>query len=60
MLLLLFSCFCSGRMGKRKEALELITHDLKDVGQAIDFCKEHDDEELWEDLINYSIDKPCE
>ena len=46
-------------MGKRKEALELITRELRDVGQAIEFCKEHNDEELWDDLINYSIDKPC-
>lgn len=26
--------------------------------QAIDFAKEQDDEELWDDLINYSLDKP--
>ena len=27
-------------------------------GQAIEFAKEQDDEELWDDLINYSLDKP--
>lgn len=26
--------------------------------QAIEFAKEQDDEELWDDLINYSLDKP--
>ena len=26
--------------------------------QAIEFAKEQDDEDLWEDLINYSLDKP--
>lgn len=26
--------------------------------QAIDFAKEQDDEDLWDDLINYSLDKP--
>ena len=26
--------------------------------QAIEFAKEQNDEELWDDLINYSLDKP--
>ena len=47
-------------MGNMKQALQLITRELRDVEQAIDFCKEHNDEELWSDLIKYSIDKPCE
>ncbi len=46
-------------MGNTKQALELITNELRDVDKAIDFCKEHDDSELWLDLINYSMDKPC-
>lgn len=50
--------FLLGRMGNTKEALGLITEELKDVEQAIIFAKEHDDEELWADLIDYSIDKP--
>ena len=48
-----------GRMGNTKQALELIVNELHDVTQATDFCKEHNDEDLWEDLINYSLDKPC-
>ena len=48
----------SGRMGNTKQALSLITNELRDVDKAIEFCKEHDDSELWEDLINYSMDKP--
>lgn len=47
------------RMGNTKQALQLITTELKDVNKAIEFCKEHDDQELWEDLINYSTEKPC-
>ena len=47
-------------MGNTKQALHLITNELADVDQAIDFCKEHNDRELWEDLIRYAIDKPCE
>ncbi|XP_006824071.2 vacuolar protein sorting-associated protein 41 homolog [Saccoglossus kowalevskii] len=50
--------FLLGRMGNTKQALQLITEELDDVDQAIDFAKEHDDEELWEDLITYSMDKP--
>lgn len=45
-------------MGNTKEALRLIIYVLDDIYQAIDFCKEHDDTELWEDLINFSLDKP--
>ncbi|XP_066028938.1 LOW QUALITY PROTEIN: vacuolar protein sorting-associated protein 41 homolog [Pocillopora verrucosa] len=29
-----------------------------DVEKAIEFAKEQDDEDLWDDLINYSLDKP--
>ncbi|XP_077978241.1 vacuolar protein sorting-associated protein 41 homolog [Glandiceps talaboti] len=50
--------FLLGRMGNTKQALQLITERLDDVDQAIDFAKEHDDEELWEDVITYSMDKP--
>ncbi|CAG2062815.1 unnamed protein product [Timema podura] len=39
------------RIGNTKEALELITKELQNIEQAIEFCKEHDDMELWEDLI---------
>jgi hypothetical protein len=45
-------------MGNTKQALQLITNDLQDACQAIEFCKEHNDPELWLDLINYSVDKP--
>ena len=47
-----------GRMGNTRSALELIMTELVDVEQAVDFCKEHDDAELWDDLIKYSLDKP--
>ncbi|KAF5291751.1 hypothetical protein FQA39_LY14239 [Lamprigera yunnana] len=47
-----------GRVGDTKEALELITKELKDMQQAIEFCQEHDDPDLWNDLINHSLDKP--
>jgi len=47
-------------MGNVKQALELITTRLKDVNQAIEFCKEQNEPELWDDLISYSINKPCE
>ncbi|XP_071478787.1 vacuolar protein sorting-associated protein 41 homolog [Diadema antillarum] len=50
--------FLLGRMGNTKQALRLITEELKDVEQAIVFAKEHDDAELWDDLIDYSMDKP--
>lgn len=50
--------FLLKRMGNTKEALHQIMAKLNDVHQAIAFCKEHDDSELWADLIEYSLDKP--
>lgn len=48
----------TGRIGDTKEALELIMNELKDMQYAIAFCQEHDDPDLWNDLINHSLDKP--
>lgn len=41
-----------------KRALYLIIDRLRDVSQAITFAKEQEDPDLWEDLLNYSMDKP--
>lgn len=45
-------------MGNCRRALQMIMEELEDVDKAIEFAKEQDDAELWEDLISYSIDKP--
>jgi hypothetical protein len=50
--------FLLARMGSTRQALELIMRELVDVEQAVQFCKEQDDEELWGDLIRCSLDKP--
>ncbi|KFM71721.1 Vacuolar protein sorting-associated protein 41-like protein, partial [Stegodyphus mimosarum] len=50
--------FLLGRMGNTRQALQQITEQLQDIDQAIEFCKEHNDKELWEDLIQSSLDKP--
>jgi hypothetical protein len=46
------------KMGQTKRALNLILSDLKDVSQAISFAKSQEDSDLWEDLLDYSMDKP--
>lgn len=46
------------RTGQIKKALQIVLHAIKDVTQAIEFCKRHNDRDLWEDLIQYSINKP--
>ncbi|KAI1075177.1 hypothetical protein F5B20DRAFT_561000 [Whalleya microplaca] len=46
------------KTGQMKRALYLIIDRLGDVSQAIGFAKEQDDPDLWEDLLNYSMDKP--
>ena len=47
-----------GRMGNCRRALQMIMEELQDVDKAIEFAKDQDDAELWENLISYSIDKP--
>lgn len=46
------------KTGQMKRALYLIIERLRDVSRAISFAKEQDDPDLWEDLLNYSMDKP--
>ncbi|XP_043920775.1 vacuolar protein sorting-associated protein 41 homolog isoform X2 [Protopterus annectens] len=50
--------FLLSRMGNSHQALQMIMKEMQDVDKAIEFAKQQDDAELWEDLILYSIDKP--
>ncbi|TPX35873.1 hypothetical protein SmJEL517_g01692 [Synchytrium microbalum] len=50
--------FLLGKMGNNRKALFLIIERLGDVRRAIEFAKEQNDEELWNDLMKYSMDKP--
>ena len=44
--------------GRTAQALKLIIDKLNDVSQAIQFAKEQDDASLWDDLLDYSMNKP--
>ncbi|KAF2664219.1 hypothetical protein BT63DRAFT_379220 [Microthyrium microscopicum] len=44
--------------GQTKRALGLIISSLGDVRFAIEFAKEQEDAELWDDLLEFSMDKP--
>ncbi|KAM0321950.1 hypothetical protein ACHAQA_009847 [Verticillium albo-atrum] len=46
------------KTGQMKRALFLIIDRLKNVKKAIEFAKEQDDPDLWNDLLDYSMDKP--
>jgi hypothetical protein len=46
------------KTGQTKRALYLIIERLSDVSFAISFAKEQDDSDLWNDLLEYSMDKP--
>eukprot|EP00041_Stephanoeca_diplocostata_P024167 m.605583 g.605583 ORF g.605583 m.605583 type:complete len:910 (+) comp22465_c0_seq3:156-2885(+) len=50
--------FLLQRVGNIKKALELIITELGEVTEAIDFCKEVNDDELWDDLIQRSLSRP--
>ncbi|KAH8262946.1 hypothetical protein KR044_002288, partial [Drosophila immigrans] len=47
-----------GRMGSVVEALNIIIHCIKDIEMAIEFCKEHNDDDLWNMLIDESTKQP--
>lgn len=44
-------------MGNAIDALQIIMNELKNTKMAIQFCHDHDDVELWEYLIDKSINK---
>jgi vacuolar protein sorting-associated protein 41 len=46
------------KTGEMKRALFLIIDELKDATQAINFAKDQKDPGLWDDLLDYSMDKP--
>lgn len=46
------------RTGQFKKALQIVVHSIKEVNQAIEFCKKHNDKDLWEYLIQNSLNKP--
>jgi len=46
------------KTGQTKKALFLIIDELMDVVQAIAFVKEQKDDDLWEDLLDYSMSRP--
>ncbi|MCJ1402869.1 Vacuolar protein sorting-associated protein 41 [Xylographa trunciseda] len=44
--------------GRTRQALSIIIDKIADVSQAIAFAKEQDDPDLWDDLLDYSMNKP--
>src|SRR5690606_5598314 len=51
--------FLLSQTGAVKRALFLIIDKLEDVPQAIGFAKARNDPDLWNDLLDYSLDKPA-
>lgn len=51
--------FLHERSGSTTDALEIIITKLNDIQMAIDFCKKIDDKDLWNNLMNQSIDQPA-
>lgn len=47
-----------GRLGESTSAMEIIIDRLNDVDLAIRFVENQKDQELWESLINYSLNNP--
>ena len=46
------------KTGQVKKALFLIIDELRDVSKAIEFAKEQDDKDLWDDFLDYSMSRP--
>ena len=51
--------FLLAKQGRTNRALFLIIDQLGDVSQAIAFAKEQNDPELWNDLLDYAMEKPA-
>lgn len=47
-----------GKVGQNKQALKLVIEKLQDPEQAIKFATAQNDKELWDDLINYCLERP--
>uniref|UniRef100_A0A0N5D511 RING-type domain-containing protein n=1 Tax=Thelazia callipaeda TaxID=103827 RepID=A0A0N5D511_THECL len=47
-----------GRSGNRKKALDLLVNKLNRIDCAIDFCRENDDSDLWDKLIEAAMKRP--
>jgi tetratricopeptide (TPR) repeat protein len=50
--------FLLARMGNTSQALRYIINDLDDIDWGIEFCKDQQDPELWNDLISMSMSNP--
>lgn len=44
--------------GRARKALSLLTHEIGDIKEAIDFSKRFDEPELWDDLLDYCVENP--
>lgn len=47
-----------GKVGQNKRALKLVLEELEDPDQAIEFAKQQNDQELWDDLLDYCLTRP--
>lgn len=50
--------FVLARMGNTNLALEAIVQELRDIQQAVAFCKEYDDSDMWNSLITFCMAEP--
>uniref|UniRef100_A0A915PHB8 RING-type domain-containing protein n=1 Tax=Setaria digitata TaxID=48799 RepID=A0A915PHB8_9BILA len=47
-----------GRSGNRIKALDLLVNKLGRIDSAVDFCRENDDCDLWNSLVDAAVRKP--
>ncbi|KAH9618528.1 hypothetical protein KSS87_018147 [Heliosperma pusillum] len=50
--------FILGRMGNTKQALAVIINDLGDMEEALEFASMQNDDDVWEELIKQSTQRP--
>ncbi|KNA17401.1 hypothetical protein SOVF_080170 [Spinacia oleracea] len=50
--------FILGRMGNSKQALSVIINELGDMEEALEFASMQNDDEIWEELIKLSTQRP--
>ncbi|VDK80996.1 unnamed protein product [Litomosoides sigmodontis] len=47
-----------GRSGNRMKALDLLVNKLGRIDSAVDFCRENDDSDLWNSLVDAAVKRP--
>ncbi|KAI9223272.1 hypothetical protein BC828DRAFT_376351 [Blastocladiella britannica] len=47
-----------GRMGNHKRAMRIMMEKMGDIDRAIEYAKQQADDDVWDDLLDFAVEKP--